>query len=55
MSLMQHYNEVITRMQLDICRLIEEKTEPENRDRDTGWSASFRGGLHLGGPGGGEA
>jgi hypothetical protein len=24
MSLMQHYDKVITRMQLDICRLIEE-------------------------------
>ena len=30
MSLMQHYNEVITRMQLDICRLIEEKKEIES-------------------------
>lgn len=29
MSLMQHYDEVITRMQLDICRLIEEKAEIE--------------------------
>lgn len=27
MSLMQHYDKVITRMQLDICRLIEEKAE----------------------------
>ena len=29
MSLMQHYDKVITRMQLDICRLIEEKAEIE--------------------------
>ena len=27
MSLWQHYNKVITRMQADICRLIEEKAE----------------------------
>lgn len=27
MSLMQHYDKVITRMQADICRLIEEKAE----------------------------
>ena len=27
MSLMQHYDKVITRMQLDIFRLIEEKAE----------------------------
>lgn len=30
MSLMQHYDKVITRMQLDICRLIEEKAEIES-------------------------
>jgi hypothetical protein len=29
MSLMQHYDKVITRMQQDICRLIEEKAEIE--------------------------
>ena len=29
MSLMQHYDKVISRMQLDICRLIEEKAEIE--------------------------
>ena len=29
MSLMQHYDKVITRMQADICRLIEEKAEIE--------------------------
>ena len=29
MSLMQHYDKVITRMQLDIFRLIEEKAEIE--------------------------
>lgn len=29
MSLWQHYDKVITRMQLDICRLIEEKAEIE--------------------------
>ena len=29
MSLMQHYDKVITRMHLDICRLIEEKAEIE--------------------------
>ena len=29
MSLMQHYDKVITRMQLDICRLAEEKAEIE--------------------------
>lgn len=27
MSLMQHYDKVLTRMQADICRLIEEKAE----------------------------
>jgi len=27
MSLMQHYDKVIARMQADICRLIEEKAE----------------------------
>ena len=30
MSLTQHYDKVITRMQLDIFRLIEEKTEIES-------------------------
>ena len=29
MSLMQHYDKVITRMQQDICRLVEEKAEIE--------------------------
>jgi len=29
MSLMQHYDRVITRMQADICRLIEEKAKIE--------------------------
>jgi len=29
MSLMQHYDKVITRMHADICRLIEEKAEIE--------------------------
>ena len=29
MSLMQHYDTIITRMQQDICRLIEEKAEIE--------------------------
>jgi hypothetical protein len=29
MSLMQHYDKVISRMQLDICRLVEEKAEIE--------------------------
>ena len=29
MSLWQHYDKVITRMQADICRLIEEKAEIE--------------------------
>lgn len=34
MSLWQHYDKVITRMQADICRLIEEKTEIEARVED---------------------
>ncbi len=29
MSLMQHYDKVISRMQADICRLVEEKAEIE--------------------------
>lgn len=29
MSLMQHYDKIITRIQQDICRLIEEKAETE--------------------------
>lgn len=33
MSLWQHYDKVITRMQLDICRLIEEKAEIEELER----------------------
>ena len=36
MSLMQHYDKVITRMQLDICRLAEEKAEIEACVSDLG-------------------